>query len=70
MGMELVGGNEEEEEDDDEKEFPTLTKERKLDLKKFETQLSKYFGAYLGIKINRSHESWGKGRDNPWNNQT
>ena len=46
MGMEL-GGNEEEEEDDDEKEFPTLTREKKADLKKFETQLSNNFLVYI-----------------------
>lgn len=45
LGMEL-GGNEEEEEDDDEKEFPTITKEKKIDLKKFDTQLSNFFSLY------------------------
>jgi len=34
---------EEEEEDEDEKEFPPLTKEKKVEIKKFESQLSKCF---------------------------
>jgi len=31
------------EEDDEDNEFPSLTKERKVEIKKFESQLSKIF---------------------------
>jgi len=42
----LIKDNIEEEEDDDEKEFPPLTKDKKAEIKKFESQLSKNFIFY------------------------
>jgi broad specificity phosphatase PhoE len=42
-----------EDEDDEDKEFPPLTKEKKQEAKKFETQLSNY---YFQLKNYRNNE--------------